>query len=69
MTKKLEKVATIGDEVVVRAPKGALYSKALDSTGKVVGKVIKIMGPVKSPYGLVKLRNKESASLDIYMED
>ncbi|AKA48845.1 hypothetical protein IX51_06710 [uncultured archaeon] len=44
------------NEILVRIPEMLkMYEKVYDSSGKKIGKVVRILGPVAEPYGVVKL--------------
>ena len=55
--KKLEVLSVIGDEIVVKADKEYLYDKVFDDKNNQIGKIIKILGPVSSPYAVVLLKS------------
>jgi rRNA processing protein Gar1 len=51
------------------AQRSDLYAKVVDDRGNVVGKITRILGPVKSPYGIVKLRTKEALNLELFIRE
>jgi rRNA processing protein Gar1 len=67
--RKIERLSLIGDEIVTRAQRSDLYAKVVDDRGNVVGKITRILGPVKSPYGIVKLRTKEALNLELFIRE
>ncbi len=67
--RKVERLFAIGDEIVTKAARNDLYAKVVDSTGNTVGKVTRILGPVKSPYGIVKLRTKEGSNIELFIKE
>lgn len=67
--RKMERLSVIGDEIVTRAQRSELYAKVVDDRGNVVGKITRILGPVKSPYGIVKLRTKEALNLELFIRE
>lgn len=67
--RKVERLFVIGDEIVAKAARNDLYAKIVDHAGNTVGKVTRILGPVKSPYGIVKLRTKDALNVDLYIKE
>ncbi len=67
--KKLEVLSVIGDEIVVKVDKEHLYEKVFDDKNNQIGKIIKILGPVSSPYAVVKSRIKVSGLPEIYVKE
>ncbi len=67
--KELKVLAVLGDEVVTRAEPKDLYKRTYGGDGKANGKVLKILGPVKEPYGLVKLKSKPVEGEKIYLKE
>ena len=59
----------LDNQLVVRMqglPK--LKSKVFDGSGKNVGKIVRIFGPVKSPYGLVAITKPVEGGEDLSIE-
>ncbi|MCL4438843.1 MAG: hypothetical protein M1616_05725 [Candidatus Thermoplasmatota archaeon] len=59
----------LDNQVIVKmegCPK--LKSRVLDSTGRNIGKLIRIFGPVKSPYGLVAVNTQIEDGNDLFIE-
>ncbi len=67
--KRLEVLSVIGDEIVVKADKEYLYEKVFDSGNNHIGKIIKILGPVSSPYGVIKSRIKVVGIPEVYVKE
>ena len=67
--RKVERLSVIGDEIVTKAQRSDLYAKVVDGRGNVVGKITRILGPVKSPYGIVKLRTKDALNLELFIRE
>ncbi|MCL4480484.1 MAG: hypothetical protein M1113_03245 [Candidatus Thermoplasmatota archaeon] len=67
--KRLEVLSVIGDEIVVKADKEHLYEKVFDSRNNHIGKIIKILGPVSSPYGVIKSRIKVVGIPEVYVKE
>ena len=67
--RKVERLSVIGDEIVTKAQRSDLYAKVVDDRGNVVGKITRILGPVKSPYGIVKLRTKDALNLELFIRE
>lgn len=65
MTKNISRVFhQIGDELVVSiSDVSMIHSKVYASGGIRVGKVTRILGPVNSPYGIVKISGKQGTEL------
>lgn len=56
MKNRCEVVNRSNHEVLVRIPdKIKMYEKVYDSGGRKIGKVVRILGPVANPYGVVKI--------------
>ncbi len=68
MSNRCEIVNRLNHEVLVRlAGKVKMYENVYTSSGKKVGKVVRILGPVASPYGVVRLDSPELREIeDIY---
>ncbi len=45
-----------------------LKSKVLDESGRNIGKLIRIFGPVKSPYGLVAVTGQLEGGNNLFIE-
>ncbi|MGC8505497.1 MAG: hypothetical protein ACP5NK_02150 [Thermoplasmata archaeon] len=69
MEGKMEVVSVKGDEVLVRL-KDCLKmdARVTDKSGRVLGKVVRIMGPVKEPYGLIKMKGGVKPEDDLYIK-
>ena len=67
--RRLDRLSVIGDEIVTRAQRSDLYAKVVDDRGNVVGKITRILGPVKSPYGVVKLRTKDALNIELFIRE
>lgn len=67
--KEVKVVTMLGDEAVARTEAGDLYKRTYDENGKVNGKVVRILGPVKEPYGVIKLKCKPSEVGKIYLKE
>ncbi|MCL4327499.1 MAG: hypothetical protein M1375_00340 [Candidatus Thermoplasmatota archaeon] len=59
MFKPIPVIHTINHEFVVKEVTEDMMNKPVfDQTGKKVGKIIRIMGPVNDPYGLVSITDQ-----------
>lgn len=67
--KEIKLLAVLGDEAVAHAGPEDLYKRTYDENGKINGKVVKILGPVKAPYGVIKLKSKPSEGGKIYLKE
>ena len=67
--RRLDRLSVIGDEIVTRTQRSDLYAKVVDDRGNVVGKITRILGPVKSPYGVVKLRTKDALNIELFIRE
>lgn len=55
MKNRCEVVNKLNHEMLVRMPSMVkMYEKVYDSSGRKIGKVVRILGPVANPYGVVK---------------
>ncbi len=65
MKDRCEVINRFTNEVLVRIPeKIKMYEKVYDSSGKKIGKVVRILGPVAEPYGVVKLDAPELSGIE-----
>lgn len=54
----------MGDELVISIPgQSCMYSKVFDLKGARIGKVIRVLGPVDNPMGVVKLISDKKRDL------
>lgn len=69
MSGKVQIVLTKGDELLVLLGDCLkMDAKVTDNSGKVLGKLVRIMGPVAKPYGLIKLRSNSGLENDLYIK-
>jgi rRNA processing protein Gar1 len=69
MEGKLDIVSARADEVLVRLGNCLkMDAKVVDNSGKVLGKIVRIMGPVSEPYGLIKLRGNVELEGNLFIK-
>lgn len=60
MPYRCEIVSRLNHEVLVILPKKfKMYENVFDNSGRKIGKVVRILGPVAKPYGVVRLDSAE----------
>lgn len=65
MSTRCEIVNRLNHEVLIRlAGKVKMYENVYDGGGKKIGKVVRILGPVASPYGVVRLDSPELRGIE-----
>ncbi len=56
-------------EVIIRDAEEGMMNKAVfDSKGNKIGKIIRILGPVREPYGLVALSGDFNSEAGLYVK-
>ncbi|WP_188681818.1 Gar1/Naf1 family protein [Thermogymnomonas acidicola] len=62
MLEKCEVVSRVGQEIVVRVHNCVkMHARVFDANRREVGRVIRVFGPVASPYALVALNQQADA--------
>jgi rRNA processing protein Gar1 len=69
MEGKLDIISVRADEVLVRLGNCLkMDAKVVDNSGRVLGKIVRIMGPVSQPYGLIKLRGSVELEGNLFIK-
>ena len=65
---KLEIISRKGNELVVKLVDCmSMDSRIVDGTGTNVGKLVRVMGPVSAPYGLVRLQQNDFRGAELFI--
>lgn len=67
--KEVKVLAIVGDEVVARAGPEDLYKRTFDASGNAIGKIVKVLGPVEAPYGVVKMKSRPQEGVKMYLKE